>query len=324
MSRRLAQWGEWKWLNHLIPQLQSTLPSSTLIPPGDDAAVLKLSAKDECLVVSTDAFVEGIHFDSNWFSWEDVGYKALAVNVSDLAAMGAVRPLGAVISTALPANTSVSAAQGFLKGILRGARQWKVPLLGGDTTGSKGGWMVSIAIWGSAKKEHLIQRTGARTGDVLMASGYLGLAKAGLEILQSKTKKQPWMKPLLAAFRAPQPRLTVGAYLGQKRLASGLMDCSDGLATSVQILSKASHVGFELQLHAEHLHPALVRWAKSRGRDPLAYVRDGGEEYELLFTTSVRQAKQIQTRFPAAQILGRAISGPPTSWERSGYDHFRV
>src|SRR5262249_1704890 len=149
--------------------------------------------------------------ERRWFPWESLGEKILAVNLSDLAAMGRVKPLAALVSAAFPGDTPVDYVDKFYKGLESCAQRWKTGLLGGDTVGSKAGWFVSLTILGEARASELLTRRRARAGDLLVTTGWPGQAAAGLEVLQTQKSSWKWTEPLVRAFCAPQPRLAEGA-----------------------------------------------------------------------------------------------------------------
>src|SRR5438552_4281678 len=157
--KTLASLGEFAWLKSLLPRLYwpSTHKSQLWLGPGDDAGVLRISA-GKVLVSTTDAMVEGIHFDRKWAKWEDIGYKVLAINLSDLAAMGAVKPLAALVTVSLPGDTPVDNANKFYNGMASCAQRWKTGLLGGDTVGSKRDCFISVTVLGEARTKDLLTR----------------------------------------------------------------------------------------------------------------------------------------------------------------------
>ena len=327
--------GEFGWLKRLLPQLYwpKERYSQLCIGPGDDAGALWISG-GKVLVATTDAMVEGVHFERKWFPWEALGYKVLSVNLSDLAAMGKVRPLGALVTASFPGDTPVETVDNFFRGLDKCARRWKVGLLGGDTVGSKGPWTISVAMFGEGKPKELIRRGGAHRGDWIVTSGPVGLAAAGLEILQLGRNQEPWMKPLLASFCTPKPRFDVGEILGAHRLATSLTDSSDGLEASVRLLAEASGLSAELNLPKIPIHSALKKWAISRRKDPMAYILRGGEDYELVFTCRPKDWPAIHRRLSGSRVVGQMISG--TGQHRAitpegiiplrsyGYNHFIV
>jgi thiamine-monophosphate kinase len=149
--------------------------------------------------------VEGRHFERRWFPWRDLGEKVLAVNLSDLAAMGDVKPLAALVTAAFPGDTPVDNVDKFYKGLESCAQRWKTGLLGGDTVGSRKDWFISVTVFGEANPKGLIRRSGARVGDYLVTTGPLGLAGAGLEVLQQRKQKLAWTRPLIQAFSRRTP-----------------------------------------------------------------------------------------------------------------------
>src|SRR5437773_7733770 len=199
--KTMKELGEFVWLQKFLPRLfwPPSSRSQLCIGPGDDAGVLRISP-GKVLVATTDAMVEGIHFGSKWFSWEDLGDKILAVNLSDLAAMGDVKPIAALLTASLPGDTSVDSVNKLYKGLKRCAQRWKTGLLGGDTVGSKRDCFVSVTVFGEARPQDLVKRNGARPGDYLVTTGELGLAAAGLEVLQTGNRRMAWTKPLIEAF----------------------------------------------------------------------------------------------------------------------------
>jgi thiamine-monophosphate kinase len=314
-ERRLSALGEFGFLKKLVPGLYwpASLASRLHVAPGDDAGAFKV-APGHVLVATTDAMIEGRHFERAWFPWSDLGYKALAVNLSDLAAMGAVRPVAALITAGFPGDTLVKSVDHFYRGLEACAKQWNIGLLGGDTVGSRADWMVSITVLGEARPQQLIRRSGAHPGDYVITSGPLGLAAAGLEVLQTKRRHLSWTAPLVRAFSRPTPRLALGQTLGVRRWATSLMDCSDGLEASARILSDASSVGIELDLRRLPVSKALSRWAETRKKTAWSYALRGGEDYELIFTVSAAQWAKIHRSAPGATVVGRVLPAGQGLW----------
>lgn len=303
--RAISSLGEFDWLKKLLPRLYWPSSYSQLcIGPGDDAGVLRINPH-RVLVATTDAMVEGIHFESKWFSWEDLGEKVLAVNLSDLAAMGEVKSLAALVTVAFPGDTPVNSVDKFYQGLDKCAKRWKTGFLGGDTVGSPKGWFVSVTLLGEANLDHLISRKGAKEGDYLAITGPLGHAAAGLEVLQKRKTDWGWTKPLVKAFCHPQPRLRIGGILGRQRLASSLIDSSDGLEASVRLLAEASGLGARIDLAEIPVSPALQRWSQYAQRSPEDYVLSGGEDYELVFTVSPTRWSQLQRQLPQVIRIGQ-------------------
>jgi thiamine-monophosphate kinase len=313
--KKLASLGEFGWLKKLLPRLYwpIELKSQLCIGAGDDAGVLRISP-GKVLVATTDAMVEGVHFERKWFSWEALGYKIMAVNLSDLAAMGGVKPLAALVTAGFPGDTPVGNVDKIYKGMKNCAQKWKTGFLGGDTVGSKKGIFISVTLFGEARPRDLVKRSGARPGDYLATTGPLGLAGAGLEVLQSGKSGLSWTRPLVEAFSHPQPRFAAGAILGCERLATSLIDSSDGLEASVKLLAEASGVGVEIDLTRLTIPDPLSRWSHARRCHPWDYALRGGEDYELIFTVRPRHWPLVKRQLPQAAVIGRILPKRQGVW----------
>jgi len=334
-SRRLSAVGEFGWLKKLLPRLYwpSALRPHLCIGPGDDAGALRITP-GRVLVATTDTLVEGIHFEHKWMSPRDLGHKLLAVNLSDLAAMGRVKPLAVLVTVSMPGDTLVDSLNNFYQGLRGCAQRWKIGFLGGDTVGSRGSWTVSATVLGEAHPNELIQRGGAKAGDLIAVIGPLGLATAGLEIVQSGARRAPWMAPLITALCRPQPLLDSAQYLSPSRGVTSLIDASDGLEASVKLLSECSGLGAELQLSHIPVSRALDRWARIRKRNPLSYIVPGGEDYALIFTVRSKDWPMLHSRLPQAKMIGRMVpkghgctalsNGQRISLKNYGYAHFHA
>lgn len=234
------------------------------VPPGHE------------LLVTTDFSLEGVHFRRNWHSPESIGHRCLARGLSDIAAMGG-EPLTAFLSLALPAKMSQAWVDGFQRGLLRLARQFKVTLAGGDTASSRSGVLADIVVLGSAPKGHAILRSGARSGDRIYVTGALGGAAAALRLLESRKRIAPASFP---AHFYPPPRIRVGQALRRNRLASAMIDLSDGLSTDLRHICEESGVGAEVW--EQKLPRAKV--GRTKQAVEIEDALHGGEDYELLFT----------------------------------------
>jgi thiamine-monophosphate kinase len=246
---------------------------------GDDAATWP-AAGDTVAVATTDMLVEGIHFRLDWTSAADLGWKALAVNLSDLAAMGA-RPGRALVSVAVDATR-----RGLVVEVARGlkslADRTGTQVVGGDTVRSPGPLVINVALVGEADHARLLRRDAARVGDLVGVTGTLGAASAGLALL---TERGPHLEaaldPLVAALHRPVPRLAAGAILARLGVRCAI-DISDGLASETGHLARASGVGVEIDVDRLPLAPGAVQALGSQRA--IAGALSGGEDYELLFT----------------------------------------
>jgi thiamine-monophosphate kinase len=223
-------------------------------------------------MVTTDFSLEGVHFRRKWHPAESVGHRCLARGLSDIAAMGG-KPLAAFLSLALPANLPQRWADGFLRGFLGLAKEYGVPLLGGDTAQSLAGVLADIVVVGSAPRGTAVLRSGARPGDLLYVTGELGGSALLLERLLRGSLKKPQPRRYPAHF-FPTPRLAVGLALRERILAVAMIDISDGLSTDLRHLCDESGVG--ARIYAEKLPVA-------GGPANLRFALHGGEDYELLF-----------------------------------------
>ena len=266
-------------------------PPDLLVGIGDDAAVA-LPPRGALEVLTTDALVEGVHFDLAYSSFNDVGFKALAVNVSDIAAMGAT-PRLALLSLMLPEHMASDDVDALLDGFAEMAFAAKTTLAGGNLTRSPGPLVVDVSLVGSAKPRRILRRSGGRPGDVLYVTGSIGAAAAGLGWLRSRPRVSPEpetseMKDCVARHRRPVPRLRIGAIAGRTRTASACMDLSDGLADAVSQVAEQSGTGAKLDADALPLHPGAASWFTAQGRDPIAAAITGGDDYELLLAVPPR------------------------------------
>ena len=270
----------------LIARIHSRVPPappSVVVGIGDDAAVVE-PERGGLTVVTTDAQVEGVHFDRSLSTAADIGHKALAVTLSDLAAMGAA-PQHALLSLALPPTMAVSDLDVMVDALLELAARHRVALIGGNIASSTGPLFVEVAAVGSVRRRRVLMRGGARAGDILYLSGDIGGATAGLESLRADRTGGPSAGDACRQrYRRPEPRVQVGLALARTRAARACIDLSDGLADAVRQLAAASHVGVRLDADALPIHPQAREWFRRAGVDPTTAALGGGEDYELAFT----------------------------------------
>ncbi len=254
---------------------------------GDDAAVLSLPAGHH-LLTSTDLLIEDIHFRFDWTDYESLGHKAVAVNLSDIAAMGGA-PRYLYLGLACPGETSLHDIEAFLKGALDEAGHYHVTLVGGDTCRSPGPWLISVTIEGSVQAGQAVGRKGAQPGDLIMVSGTLGDSALALELLQAGSEPEA---QLSARHHRPMARVELGRLLGERRIARAMIDISDGLASDLEHILQASQVGALIVEDKLPLSAAFRRSAGNQnGRSDLALY--GGEDYELLFTVAPENAADV-------------------------------
>ena len=280
-------------------QLIDRIRSRFLAPPGvlavgigDDAAVAP-PVRGALQVITTDALIEGVHFDLAFSSFSDVGFKALSVNLSDISAMGAI-PRLALLSLMLPERMAVADVEEMLDGFASAAGEAKVTLAGGNIARSPGPLIVDVTVLGSAKPRKVLTRSGGRVGDVLYVSGTIGAAAAGLDWLRMRPAgsrlepDDPALMECVARHCRPVARVRLGAIAGQTRAASACMDLSDGLADAVTQIAEQSGTGAVIDASLLPIHPGASRWFAARGRDPVEACVSGGDDYELLFCVPPR------------------------------------
>jgi thiamine-monophosphate kinase len=290
-STTLADLGE----RGLIARIRRRLPSpgpDVLVGIGDDAAAVRWS-DDDTLLLTTDTLLEGIHFRRSTATLRDIGAKAIAVNVSDIAAMGG-EPRYALLALALPPTLSVAEVDELYAGIQDVARQHGVALVGGDTCAAPGGVVLSVTLVGRVTGAPL-RRSGARPGDAVLVTGTLGAAAAGLAVLERGHGSLPLaiVEAVVRPHRVPTPRVRESALIRASGWATAMIDLSDGLATDLGHIAAESRVGARVDVDALPVSDATRAAAAALGADPLRWALSGGEDYELLFTAAPDHAETL-------------------------------
>jgi thiamine-monophosphate kinase len=266
---------------------------------GDDAAVIRDSpARD--WVVTTDLLIEDVHFSLDTTSFDDLGYKAAAANLSDIAAMGG-SPAYLLMALAIPKTVSQSDISRLYQGLHRACRLHRVSLIGGDTSSSRDGLFLNITLIGEVARGRAILRSGAKPGDLLYISGTLGESLAGLMLLGKAGARgiRRGLAPadrdrLIGRHRRPTPRVALGQVLASQRLATAMIDISDGLSGDLAHLCEESRVGALLDRSALPLSPALRRFGALARSSAESLALRGGEDYELLFTVPPRHEEAVR------------------------------
>lgn len=302
---------------------------------GDDATVVSTGGHAEW-VLSCDTFLEHVHFRLKTHPPDSVGYKALARASSDLAAMGAT-PRHFLLTLALPNARTGSWLDAFLRGMVRASRALDITIIGGDTTKSDR-IFISITVLGEITPGRALTRSGARPGDIIYVSGKLGRAQLGLELVLRGHARNRQLRALVQPHLYPKIRIELGSWLARQRIASSAMDLSDGLSTDLARLCAASKVGTKIyasKIPSVSITPAAARKLGKRKLDPAQLALHGGEDYELLFTVSPREAKKLR-RAPGAatltpigeitrnrELILVANNGLETPLKSQGWDPFR-
>ena len=309
----LSQLGEFGLIDHLTNQFEIT-QASTLKGIGDDAAVLDFG--DKKVVVSTDLLIEGVHFDLAYMPLKHLGYKAVVVNVSDICAMNA-KPTQITVSVAVSNRFPLEALEELFAGINLAAKTYKVDVIGGDTTSSQKGLILSITALGEASTEELVYRNGAKVNDLLVVSGDLGAAYMGLQVLEREKQVfqvNPNSQPDLEAYSylierqlKPEARTDVRTLLHALEIKpTSMIDISDGLSSEILHLCKQSEVGCNLYEDKLPLDPQLISVCEEFQLDSTTVAINGGEDYELLFTVGMDDFDKLKGN-PNFTIIGHMV-----------------
>ena len=320
----------------LVARIQQRLPrppSWMLVGIGDDAAVVE-PERNRLDVLTVDALVEDVHFDRRFTPPDAIGHRALAVNLSDLAAMGAT-PRLALLSMALPSSLELPDFDAIITGFGALASRHSLHLAGGNLTRSPGPLMLDVTVVGTAKRRQVLTRGGARPGDEVYVSGTIGAAATGLRFLKSANTENTdargghgdhQRQDCVRRFLYPDPRVKLGLLLGRNRAATACVDLSDGLADGVRRIAEASGVGIELDEAGVPLHPSAGM--------PLDEAIAAGDDYELLFTARPRARGRLRAAHRHSDVpftrIGvcterrdLVIRGASTRPIPQGYGHFR-
>ena len=278
------------------------LNPSTYKSIGDDAAVIDNG--DKLTVVSTDLLVEGIHFDLMYTPLKHLGYKSIVVNLSDIYAMNA-QPKQVTVSIAISNRFSVEAVEEIYEGIYAACKAYNVDLVGGDTTSSPRGLVISVTAIGQGEKDTLVYRNGAKVGDIICISGDLGAAYLGLQILEREKQlylDNPELQPdleqqtyLVGRILKPEARKDIIESLQANGIKpTSMMDISDGLASELHHICHQSGVGAYIEETGVSIHPDAQLMAINFKLDPITCALSGGEDYELLFTIDPADAEKLK------------------------------
>lgn len=283
---------------------------------GDDAAAFRVPA-GELILLTSDMLVEGVHFLRKAASAEELGSKALAVNLSDIAAMGGTAR-EAFVSIGVPSDISVNFLDGIYRGMRELAREFDVNILGGDTTGAGRDLILSITVTGSVKEAEMLRRDAARPGDRIVATGPLGDSRAGLHlILNEIAADDPVLESLRDAHLRPRPHLREGRFLAESGAARAAIDVSDGLSSDLGHILRESGVGGRVFTEALPISAHLREFCRRFDRDPVREALAGGEDYVLLATVAPERAESLARDF--LEQFGSPLFGIGEITEGSGF-----
>ena len=318
MSSR-GEFGFIDYINAVFP-----VPEGT-VGIGDDCAVLPAGEGE--LLFSTDLLMEGVHFLRSESSPEDVGWKAAAVNLSDIAAMGG-KPVATFLSIALPKDAQGEWAERFIEGYRQISSQYDVPLLGGDTTSSLRDIAVNVGILGRCQSGKRLMRSGAKVGETIYVTGPLGDSAAGLQAILKGIRRSEDVKTLIERHKRPLPRVDAGVILIQSGKVGAMMDISDGIASDMRHIMKASKVGAVIELDRLPLSSELISVCAEQGWDRYWLSTSGGEDFELLFTGPDGLENELDIKvYPVGKIvdgneLTWTVEGSAVDYDYMGYKHF--
>ena len=306
----LKEIGEFGLIERLTKNIELK-NTATKLGVGDDAALIQ--NEKSLTVVSTDMLVEGVHFDLLYVPLKHLGYKSVVVNLSDIYAMNAT-PKQITVSIAVSNRMSIEALEDLYEGINLACEMYGVDLVGGDTTSSLSGTVISITAIGEVDEEKVVKRSGAKENDLICVSGDLGAAFAGLQILEREKdvfKDNEAMQPdfsgkdyILERQLKPEARKDIIEYFaGEGIVPTSMIDVSDGLSSELIHLAKASEVGIQIYEDKIPLDPQTINTCEELNLNPGMAALNGGEDYELLFTVSIEQFEKLKSE-PLLSIIG--------------------
>jgi thiamine-monophosphate kinase len=336
----LSQLGEFGLIEHLTKDLTNT-QGSTLLGVGDDAAVIAIS-EEEAMLISTDMLVEGVHFNLMYMPLKHLGYKAVAVNVSDICAMnGTAEQI--TVSLAVSSRFPLEALEELYEGIRYACKNYNVDLVGGDTTSSVSGLIINISVVGRAKRSNIAYRSGAKEYDLLVVTGDLGAAYMGLQVLEREKQvfqSNPDIQPdldghdyIIERQLKPEARKDVIGFLEELGVVpTSMIDISDGLASEIMHICKASKVGCHIYDEKIPIDAKTSMTAIDFNLDPSTCALNGGEDYELLFTIKQEDFDKIKGN-PHMTVIGHMTNeqdgiyyidknGSAITLRAQGWNHF--
>lgn len=333
--------GEFELIEQITKDIV-TKNETTRIGIGDDAAVIDVG--NDYMLLSADMLIEGVHFDLSYMPIQHLGYKSISINVSDIAAMNG-NPEQVVVSLGLSNRFSVEAVKKLYEGINQACKDFKVDLVGGDTTSSPSGLVISVSITGRVEKDKVALRSKVEKGDIICATGDLGGAYIGLQVLEREKQvfiANPDMQPNLKDYPyvagrqlKPKARMDIVYELAELNVKpKAMIDISDGLASELYHLSKQSNVGFFIYENKIPIDKQTYDTAVEFNIDPITCAMNGGEDYELLFSISQDDYEKLKSH-PDIHFIGYATEKEKginlvtkneniVPVKAQGWDHFKV
>jgi len=303
---------------------------------GDDCAVYEID-KENAALLTTDMLVENVHFLRNKITPYDLGYKTMAVNLSDISSMGG-RPSDAFLSIAIPGDITVEYLEELYEGMMFLGMKYNVNILGGDTTSSKTGLVLNIALTGVIGKDNILYRGSAQSGDKIYVNGYLGESAAGLDILLKDIDLNYKLKShLIKCHNMPEVYIDEGIFLSESGLVNACIDLSDGISSDLLHICEESTCGAVIYEDKLPVSKELQEYTKSTGKNPEEIILSGGEDYKLLFTVKKDYSGQLEKDYfekfgqkiicvgeiiEGDQIILKQKNGKERNIKPTGWDHF--
>jgi thiamine-monophosphate kinase len=332
---KLKEIGEFGFIERFTPLFNSLLHENQL-GIGDDCAIIPANETEDWLV-TTDLLMEGVHFLRDAITPQQLGYKSLAVNLSDIAAMGGT-PTGSFLSFAIPEGLDVNYLDAFMSGYHELSAKYGVPLLGGDTTKSLKHFAINVCVMGKCPKGTARKRSMAQVGDLVCVTGHLGDSAAGLKIvLDQPDLSDDGHKHLIEKHHKPEPQLSEGLFLADFAGTHAMMDISDGIASDLKHILKASGKAATIEIEKLPISGTLKNMAAAQQWNAVELAASGGEDYELLVTVAPHDLETIQQQF--AECFGKPLyqigeitegearitwkkDGREIDFGKSGFNHF--
>lgn len=329
---KLSDIGEFRVISSIRSDLKD-FQKEVIVGIGDDTAAIKVSG-EKLLLFTSDSLVEDVHFKWDYTSPFQVGWKALVVNISDVAAVGG-NPTHCLVSLALPSDTERNLVREVYRGLKKAASEYRVGIVGGDTVRAPS-FIITVSLLGEVKRENIVLRSGAKPGDLIYVTGQLGSSGAGLACLKAPSWE---VKPKIRQFLIEKhlmlsPRLVEGQKIASSQIATSMIDLSDGLASDLHRLAEESKVGAVLWEDEFPTALATGQLAKVMGKSLLEWILYGGEDYELLFAVPPNKKEKLKQTlgFPHT-LIGEIVDrdqgiylkkrgGNRTKIEDRGYNHF--
>jgi len=305
--------------------------SGVVVGVGDDAAVIRPNARED-LVVTTDSLVEGVHFERRWFTGRELGWRLAAVNLSDIAAMGA-HPRYGLISFVIPPGVGSSYVEAIERGVVDHLARYDAVVVGGNVASTSGPLTLELTLIGACARGRAWRRR-AKAGDAIVVAGVLGAAAAGVGLLRGRKARGP----LVRAYKQPTPRLDVARALSRSRSVRGAIDVSDGFSSDVIHVCEASRVGCDVDEATFPIPPPVRAFCRERGLDPVRWALHAGEDYALILSVAPQRAAEVCRRIRRAGcpavVVGRFTarrgayrlfdaSGEARPFKAGGWDHLK-